>query len=862
MPQTSSGPPAAPPRGERSARRAALGPALRIAGIYAAVSVAWILLSDSVAESLAPDPATLVWIQNLKGTFFVLASAGLIGLLVYRHSARAEVARQRTAGRETYFRELFESAPTGYQSLDAGGRLLDVNQAWCDLLGHAREEVLGRPMAEFLAPSQLPLLEERFPRFVAEGKLTDAEFVLRRRDGGEVVVTIDGRLQRDADGRMVRTHCVLHDITERKQAEQDLRRSRERLALALEGGQLGSYTWDLRTGTIVWDERHAELFGVALADFAGTYAAFRERVHPADLPRVEAAVERSRRDRSLYDCEFRARDASGGWRWIAARGRFAYDPQTGEALRMSGVVADIDDRKRTEADLELRSRAIENSLNGFDVVGADGRFVYVNQAYLRMWGYDDLADVQRTVPADHCADPLIPARIIAALEADGEVELEFTARRKDGSTFEAWMVAQRTTDSEGRPLYMGTSIDISDRKNLEAQLLQAQKMEAVGQLAGGVAHDFNNLLQVINGYAEMALEGLPEHDPAHPCVREVVQAGGRAARLVAQLLAFSRRQVIDPADLDLNDVVAGMLDLVRRSLGERIAVEWLPGHQLGTVRADRVQVEQVLMNLCINARDAMPEGGRLTIETENVRLDGEYCRHETWAQPGRYVLLSVTDSGLGMSEAVLQHIWEPFFTTKEPGKGTGLGLSTVYGIVRQHDGLVHVYSEPDQGTTVKIYLPLVERPATAVGTKLRPRTAGGHETILVAEDNDHVRELMCTVLERAGYSVLLADDGDEALALLEREGDGVDLAILDVVMPGLGGREVHDRVHDRLPGLKFLFASGYSLNGVHTDFVLDQGFARIQKPFAAADLLAEVRALLDADAGEATGSGGDPVGQT
>ncbi len=707
-------------------RGAALRTSLRIAGIYALMSVTWIMLSDRLVESIAPTAVALAWLQSVKGLAFVLLTAVVIGLLVYRQAARAEAARERLREREAYFRNLFESAPTAYQSLDADGRILDVNPAWCDLLGHEREAVMGQPLSRFVVADQRSELAERFPEFLATGAMDDPELQLRHRDGHPVTVSVDGRLQRDAAGRVVRTHCVLHDITRRKQMEDQLRDQGERLFLALEGARLGTFDWDLRTGEIVWDRRHAELFGVRLEEFDGTYAGFLRRIHPDDRSLVEARIEIARAGRSLFQAEFRVRGADGGWRWIAGTGRFMSDAGTGEPIRMGGVAQDI-----------------------------------------------------------------------------------------------------------------------SERKNLEAQLLQAQKMEAVGQLAGGVAHDFNNLLQVINGYAEMALEGLDAHHPAHASVGEVVGAGTRAARLVAQLLAFSRRQVIVPEDLDLDEVVGRALDLVRRSLGEHIRVQWSPQHRLGNVRADRGQMEQVLMNLCLNARDAMPGGGDLVLRTENVVFDAEYRRHHAWARPGRYVGLSVTDTGTGMPPEVLERIWEPFFTTKEPDKGTGLGLSTVYGIIRQHEGLVHVDSEPGRGTTLAVYLPQVERSAAAVAAPVQTTAHGGEETILVVEDNDSVRDLMRTVLERAGYRVLAASGGREALDLLEVHGEQVDLAILDVVMPDLGGREVHDRARDRWPDLRFLFASGYSLDGVHTDFVLAEEFALIQKPFAAADLLAAVRGQLD-----------------
>jgi two-component system, cell cycle sensor histidine kinase and response regulator CckA len=381
----------------------------------------------------------------------------------------------------------------------------------------------------------------------------------------------------------------------------------------------------------------------------------------------------------------------------------------------------------------------------------------------------------------------------------------------------------------------------------DRELLQAQKMEAVGLLAGGVAHDFNNLLQVINGRAELVLEDREIDAATRSALEQIAGAGDRAANLVGQLLAFSRRQILAPDDLDLNEVVATLLKLLERVLGEHIRVEFLPGHQLGTVHVDRGQVEQVLMNLCINARDAMPQGGTLTLETENVRFDAEYCQHHLWAEPGRYVLLSVTDDGTGMDAPTLARIWEPFFTTKEADRGTGLGLSTVYGIIRQHGGLMHVYSEPGRGTTFKIYLPLVERPAASVGTKVRAPVLGGSETILVAEDNESVRDLMQSVLTRAGYEILLCVDGQQAWQVLEARDGAVDLVLLDVVMPGLSGPELLARAQARWPQLRFLLASGYSLNGAHTDSVLQQGVTMIQKPFESRELLAEVRRLLDGE---------------
>lgn len=391
-----------------------------------------------------------------------------------------------------------------------------------------------------------------------------------------------------------------------------------------------------------------------------------------------------------------------------------------------------------------------------------------------------------------------------------------------------------------------TFTDITHLRSLEAQLTQAQKMEAIGRLAGGVAHDFNNILQAINGFTELAEADLDAGHPCRPYLDEVVKAGGRAAKLVNQLLAFSRRQILKPTNLDLNVLVDDFMSMLSRMIGEHIKIDFIPGHHLGTVRADASLIEQIVMNLCVNARDAMPQGGLLTIELENVMLDGEYCAQNLWARPGRYVLLTVTDTGTGMESETLEHIFEPFFTTKGVGKGTGLGLSMVYGVVRQHEGMVKAYSEPGKGTSIKVYLPIVERPVDTVGTKIEALPSGGCETILVAEDDNSLRELARQTLERAGYRVILANDGMEAVARFQENPSGIHLLLLDVVMPKMGGREAMDRIHAIRPEVPVIFASGYSENAIHVNFVIKEGLHLIRKPYNTRELLQSIRTVLDA----------------
>lgn len=402
------------------------------------------------------------------------------------------------------------------------------------------------------------------------------------------------------------------------------------------------------------------------------------------------------------------------------------------------------------------------------------------------------------------------------------------------------------------PLLGSIALDITvhthvekEKTRLEDQLRQAQKMEAIGQLAGGIAHDFNNLLQVINGHTDMAIEELPEDAEAREELEEVAKAGERAARLVGQLLAFSRRQIMKPENLDINDVIGALMKMLGRVIGEHIRIDFIPGHNLNIIHADRGMIEQVLMNLCVNARDAMPEGGALILETTNTIIDAEYCDMHPWAKTGKFVMFSVTDNGIGMDENTVNHVFEPFFTTKGKEKGTGLGLATSYGIVKQHNGIINVYSEPGRGTTFKVYLPVSEELASASDTQTFKEVTGGTETILLAEDDQMVGHLTKNILERAGYTVLFAQDGEIAIEMFEENHDSIDMLLFDIVMPNLGGREAYDRIQQKRPNIPVLYTSGYSDGAIHTNFVLNENLTLVQKPFSRTDLLSSVRTVLD-----------------
>jgi two-component system, cell cycle sensor histidine kinase and response regulator CckA len=533
----------------------------------------------------------------------------------------------------------------------------------------------------------------------------------------------------------------------------------------------------------------------------------------------------------------------------------AYSPVRGQVATLSrDVTARFEaDRARWRDEKRLRLALAGAELGMWD--WSASRNVTYDDRWAQMLGYR-LADIGTTDAAWlELIHPEALPRVLEVRNAHLRGEspsytAEYRMRHADGHW--VWILAKGKVierDDAGRPLRAcGTHLDISERKRadeeraqLEAQLRQAQKMEAIGQLAGGVAHDFNNLLQVINGYAELAACDIdPEHAASGP-VREIAKAGRRAAGLVAQLLAFSRRQVLEPEDLDLNDVVAGLLSMLERLIGEHIELDFQPGPGLRTVVADRGMIEQVILNLCVNSRDAMPTGGKLLIETHLV----ESLEHSTSvALPanGRYVMLAVSDDGCGMDRATLERVFDPFFSTKPPGAGTGLGLATVYGIVKQHEGMIRAESMPGQGSTFRVYLPVGAQTEMKDAAPSTTEVGGGRETILLAEDDAGVRQVTQRILEKAGYRVLVAESGNEAIATFHAHIAEIDLLLLDVVMPGLNGAEVCEQARRERPELPVIYASGYS---DAAPCRAERGIEFIYKPFGRDDLLRAVRDVLD-----------------
>lgn len=510
------------------------------------------------------------------------------------------------------------------------------------------------------------------------------------------------------------------------------------------------------------------------------------------------------------------------------------------------------ERRRTEKALwesEERYRTLAEAAHDMIfILNRDGCHQYINNYGARLFGRKPEEIIGRPMedlfPA-HIAERQRKAiRKILDTGEDMNEEIRIPLSGQD-----RWMDAHLVPvkDAAGNiNTILGIVRDINERKTLENQLRHSQKMEGIGQLAGGIAHDFNNILNVILGYGTLMEGNMKENDPGRPHLTEILHAGERAARLTQSLLAFSRKQIIDPAPHDLNEIIKGVENILRRTIGEDIELISTLSIEKPAVLVDRGQMEQALLNLAINARDAMPHGGKLIMETEIFHLDKEYARGHGYGEPGMYVLLSVSDSGVGMDEDTRKRAFEPFFTTKGPGKGTGLGLSMVYGIVKQHDGYVNLYSESGRGTTFKIYLPLIKgdlRETTGPNPTIYP--VGGTETILVAEDDHSVRELTRSVLEKFGYTVIPAEDGEDAIRRFMENKEIIRLLLLDVIMPKKNGKEVYETIKNMNPDIKAIFLSGYTANLIQEKGVLHKGMNFILKPVSPKDLLRKTREVLD-----------------
>jgi PAS domain S-box-containing protein len=703
-----------------------------------------------------------------------------------------------------------------------------------------------------------------------------------------------------ATGRLRKEWVQAQQESERaKAAEATLREQNERFELVSRATNDWIWDWNVVTNEVWWNDSLEVLFGYQSRDIRPTFEFWYDRIHPDERERVIASqfatLDAGRR---FWSGEYRFRRVDGTYAEVIDRAHALYDEQ-GKAIRMIGSVRDVTERKLTEkrqaAQLAVNLVLAESATLGesaskllqavCDTSGWELGAIWLVDRTAKVlrcetiWS-DPAADVgefvtlsrERTFTAgiglpgrvwesgqpawipDVVKDPNFPrAPVAAKVGLHAAFGFPILLGREVLGVLEFFSHEIRQPDRDLLAMMADIGVKLGqfiERRQLEGQLRQSQKMEAVGQLAGGIAHDFNNVLTVITGYSQLLLARAGPDNPLRGELEEIRKAGDRAAALTRQLLAFSRRQVLAPKVLNLNDVLTNIEGMVRRLIGEDIEMMTIQHPSLGPVKADPGQIEQVIVNLAVNARDAMPQGGKLTIETANIILDQIRTSREVTIPAGHYVMLAVSDTGHGMDAGTKAHIFEPFFTTKEKGKGTGLGLATVYGIVKQSDGYITVYSEPGRGATFKIYLPLAEAVVEPPQPKVFLGTLDGSETVLIVEDEDTIRSLACDVLQSHGYTVLQALNAKNALRVSEEQPGPIDLLLTDVVMPQTSGRELAERLTVLRPGIKVLFMSGYTDDAVVRHGVLQEGTAFLQKPFAPADLARKVREVLDASRGK------------
>ena len=781
-----------------------------------------------------------------------------------------------------FFDQMFQAHPDGLSVADNGHQVLWANHKFSQMFGYTASEIVGQNLEALVVPPERMAESNWVTESLERGERITLETKRRRKDGSLVDVSVSCAPLM-LDGKVNGFYAGYHDISDRRRVEA-LSSALYRVA------EKSSSAHDLQqfftaVHSIVDELMHAKNFYIALYDPASDMLTFPYFVDEQDTAPTSKKLGRGLTDflirsgepllatpevlQAMEDRGEVARNGSRSLDWMGVplkvnshtfgalvvqtySRNIRYGERDKEILTfVARQLASAVEIKRNEQALrrsEARYRSlVQSSVYGIYRSSLEGRFLDVNTALITMLGYSSPEEVLLLDPEkDVFAQPEEHARLVKEFRRTGRLDgFEVKWRRADGRTITV-RISGRAVSSADEPADVLEAIaeDVTDRRALEDQFRQAQKMEAVGRLAGGVAHDFNNLLMVISGYAEVILAGLEGEHPLYEKGRAIQLAADRATTLTRQLLAFSRKQLLELKVVDVNAIVEDMERLLRPLIGENVELGTVRSPEAAHTRADAGQLEQVLMNLVVNAKDAMPQGGKLTIQTRTVIVDEHHRGGQQFIRPGNYVLLSVSDTGMGMDRETQSRIFEPFFTTKEKGKGTGLGLSTVYGIVKQTGGYVMVQSELGRGTTFQIYLPLTEAAAEQHAVSVPDATSGGSETILLVEDEESVRQLVRDTLVNKGYQVIESENGESGVAAALRHKGKIDLVITDVVMPGMGGREMVKQLAQSRPDAKVLYLSGYTEDAIVSDGSIESGTAFLQKPFTLQNLSRKVREVL------------------
>jgi PAS domain S-box-containing protein len=738
---------------------------------------------------------------------------------------------------------LLTIATFGFAFYDRELLFVRINETMAAINRQPIEAHLGHTMAEII-PELAPVLEPLFQRVLATGTaITNLEFVGREQPHFGLFRTWLANYYpvRNKDGQLLGVGAMVSDITEHKRAEAD----RLLLASIVESSDDAIIATSVEGLIQSWNAGAERMYGYSAAEAVGQTVAL---ITPRDrLPELAWVRDQIMQGQSVKQFETVQLHKNGAPITIS----LTISPIMNlfdRAIGVSYIARDISASRQAQAALlasqELYRLITEHMSDLISLFDSAGRYIYASPSYQSMLGYDP-ETLLGTVAIDllHPDDRAMLLQQWQQLLSEGSVQS--TCRIRDVNGEWRWIESSGSaTERQGRRVFVLVSRDITERRRLEAQFLQAQKMESVGRLAGGIAHDFNNLLTAITGYTDLALDALPADHPAHSDLHEIHRAADRAASLTRQLLAFARKQVIAPSIFSLNDLIHNMEGLLRRLIDEEVALLIQPDAQLGPIQADPSQIEQVLINLVVNACDAMPTGGALTIATSNVRLDAAYARQHAGATAGAYALFSVSDTGMGIPPEAQAHIFEPFYTTKDRSKGTGLGLATCYGIVKQHGGYIWFSSEVGQGTTFSVYLPRVDGTADLLPQRSEPaKLPRGAETVLLVEDEPVLRALTARVLRDLGYQVLEATHGAQAIELAQTQ--PLQLLLTDIVMPGMRGNQLAERLVELMPTLKVLFMSGYVGGGLDVQDWPGTRAAFLQKPFSPDLLARKLREVLD-----------------
>jgi PAS domain S-box-containing protein len=763
---------------------------------------------------------------------------------------------------ERKYRDLVENMAEGLITIDEQKIVTLVNSKICHMLEFKPEEMVGKNIFDFFDSKNQKILKQELVKR-PEGTFSRYEITFTTKSGKQIPVLISGAPNFDEKGRFRGSYANVLDFTERKQAEEALRQSEEKYRLITEttSDLISLHTFDLNASYTYVSPSIKRIAGYEPEELLGK-SAF-DFIHPDDRKDLLKILETyigymfknlmsGKKLEFTETIEYRFKHKSGKWIYLQSVGN-----TLGKQLLF--VSRDVTQRVQMEASLrenEERYRSVvENSAMGIFVIDDNYTFEFVNQRLGQILGYNESEIIGHKFMEFLAPESIELVQDRYQHRQKGEAvptNYEFEVIRKDGERRQVEIYSNVVKDTDGKNHTIAQILDITERVKTEAerdslasQLHQAQKMEAIGRLAGGIAHDFNNILTIILGYSQMALMNLQPDQKFYSQFQKINDAARRSANMIGKMLAFSRQQNAEPQRLNLNTHLESTKGLLEKIVREDIRMSFIPGARLHDIYLDPTQFDQIIMNLVVNARDAMPKGGTLIIETANFTCDSEYSLKHHGFQPGNYVMISVSDTGCGMDKETLEHIFEPFFTTKGEGEGTGLGLATVYGIIKQNNGFINVYSEPGKGATFKIYFPVYE------GQDEKPYQAEdlenimGQETILLAEDDTDVRTFTRNALQQLGYQVIDFGEPIEALEYFKKHSDEIDLLFTDLVMPGMNGQELHRQIEQIKPGIKVLFTSGYTSNIIAVQGIIKRGINFLQKPFALAALGKKIRQILD-----------------